>query len=599
MMRGARQGSEWAHPPEQLHPFPLLGEVISEHHMNSTTKTLIKLLAVLLISGSMFLVPFDALGAPLNDIQVRVIALFVMAALMWILEPIPIWTTSTLVITLALLGISSQSLTCLRPDRYNATAITAVVAEACAGTVAPEALESVQQDVAATLKKQKSLSADSVRAALATSFMNTGKAAAKAGDSALQTALATASGKLYSADITARLEDMAFVNVAQQRSIMATFADPIIILFLGGFFLAAAATKYRLDINLARVLLKPFGTNPKFVLLGLMVVTGLFSMFMSNTATAAMMLAILSPVLALFKPEDKGRAAFALAIPIAANVGGIGTPIGTPPNAIALKAMQDYGLDISFGKWMMFGTPFVIIMMLIGWLILLKMFPIDQKELRLTMGGKFLKTPKAIIVYITFAVTVALWVMGSGVHGLDSNTIAIIPVAVFAITGVITKKDLNAMSWDVLWLVAGGFALGLALQDTGLAKDLISAIPFHTWNPMMLMVGSGFICLFMATFMSHTATASLLLPILAAVAGTMMGAGAMDNAGAIGLLIAIALASSLGMALPISTPPNALAYATGLVDSKGMAISGTILCLIGLALTFAMMYGLGALGFFG
>ena len=102
-------------------------------------------------------------------------------------------------------------------------------------------------------------------------------------------------------------------------------------LFLGGFFLAAAATKYRLDMNLAKVLLKPFGTNPKFVLLGLMSVTALFSMFMSNTATAAMMLAILTPVLALFTPEDKGRAAFALAIPIAANLGGIGTPIGTPP----------------------------------------------------------------------------------------------------------------------------------------------------------------------------------------------------------------------------------------------------------------------------
>ncbi len=577
----------------------LLSEVISEHIMNSTTKTLIKLLVVLLISGSMFLIPYDALGAPLNDIQIRVIALFVLAALMWILEPIPIWTTSTLVITLSLLCISNQSLTFLRPDRFDAAAISAVVDEACADSVAPEALSKVQQDVTAALKKQKSLSADSVRSTIATSFMSTGKQAAKEGNSALQAGLATASGKLYSPELTAKLEGMKFVNVTQQRSIMATFADPIIILFLGGFFLAAAATKYRLDINLARVLLKPFGTNPKFVLLGLMVVTGLFSMFMSNTATAAMMLAILTPVLGLFKPEDKGRAAFALAIPIAANVGGIGTPIGTPPNAIALKAMQDYGLDISFGKWMLFGTPFVIIMMLIGWLILLKMFPIDQKELKLNMGGKFLKTPKAIIVYITFAITVALWVMGSGVHGLDSNTIAIIPIAVFAVTGVITKKDLNAMSWDVLWLVAGGFALGVALQDTSLARDLINAIPFHTWNPLMLMIGSGFICLFMATFMSHTATASLLLPILAAVAGTMLGAGAMDNAGAIGLLIAIALASSLGMALPISTPPNALAYATGLIDSKGMAISGTILCLIGLALSFAMMYGLGALGFFG
>ncbi len=568
--------------------------------MNTTVKTLVKLLVVLLVSGSMFFIPFDAFGAPMNDIQVRVIALFVMAALMWILEPIPIWTTSTLVITLSLLCASNQSLTCLRPDRSaEQAAVAAVVDEACSGSLAPDALASVQKGVKEAVRKQKSLNEESVRSTIAACFMKAGAAAATEGDDARRDALATAAGRLYSPALSEKLAAIDFVNVMPQRSIMATFADPIIILFLGGFFLAAAATKYRLDINLAKVLLKPFGTNPKFVLLGLMTVTALFSMFMSNTATAAMMLAILAPVLALFAPSDKGRAAFALSIPVAANIGGIGTPIGTPPNAIALKAMQDYGLDVSFGKWMMFGVPFVIVMLLIGWLLLVKMFPIDQKELRLEMGGKFLKTPKAIIVYVTFALTVALWVMGSGVHGLDSNTIAIIPIAVFAVTGVITKKDLNQMSWDVLWLVAGGFALGIALQDTNLARDLINAIPFHSWDTTMLMVGAGLICLFMATFMSHTATASLLMPILAAVAGTMMGAGAMDSAGAIGLLVCIAFASSLGMALPISTPPNALAYATGLVDSKGMAVSGTILCLIGLAITFGLMYALGICGFFG
>ncbi len=568
--------------------------------MNSTVKTLLKLLAVLLISGSMFFIPFEALGAPMNDIQVRVVALFVLAALMWILEPIPIWTTSALVITLCLLGISNQSLSFLRPDRSaEQAAIAAVVEEACAGSLAAEALAGVQKEVKAAMAKQKSLDAESARSAIAATFMAAGGEAAARGDSALQASLATAAGRLYQPEISARLGDIAFTNVMQQRSTMATLADPIIILFLGGFFLAAAATKYRLDINLAKVLLKPFGTNPRFVLLGLMTVTALFSMFMSNTATAAMMLAILAPVLALFAPTDKGRAAFALSIPVAANIGGIGTPIGTPPNAIALKAMQDYGLELSFGKWMMFGVPFVMVMLLIGWLLLLKMFPIDQKVLRLEMGGRFLRTPKAIIVYVTFALTVALWVMGSGVHGLDSNTIAIIPIAVFSVTGVITKKDLNQMSWDVLWLVAGGFALGIALQDTNLARDLINAIPFHTWDVMALTVGAGLICLFMATFMSHTATASLLMPILAAVAGTMMGAGVMDGAGAIGLLVCIAFASSLGMALPISTPPNALAYATGLVDSKGMAVSGTILCLVGLAIAFGMMYALGAMGFFG
>ena len=552
--------------------------------MNSTAKSLIKILIVLLIAGSMLFIPFESMGVAINPVQSRVIALFVFAALMWILEPIPIWTTSVVVITISLLAMSNQSLTFLKVDRYDKAAVCSVIDDVCAGEVSPEATAKLKDDVNEVLKKKTNLTAADFRSTLSDKLMPLSR---------------TAATKLYQPEMDQKIKGMKFINVMQQKSTMATFADPIIILFLGGFFLAAAATKYGLDLNLARVLLKPFGTNPKFVMLGLMVVTALFSMFMSNTATAAMMLAILGPVLKLFAPEDRGRAAFALCIPVAANIGGIGTPIGTPPNAIALKAMQDMGLSISFGKWMMFGIPFVVLMLLVGWALLCVMFPIKQKELKLAVGGEFRKDAKAIVVYVTFAVTILLWVLGKDVHGLDSNTIAIIPICAFAVTSVITKDDLKQMSWDVLWLVAGGFALGVALQETSLAKDMINAIPFASWNPVMLMVGAGCICLFMATFMSHTATASLLMPILAGVAGAMVSAGAMDGAGAIGLLCSIAFASSLGMALPISTPPNALAYATGLVESKGMAISGTVLCLLGLVLTFVLMYFLGAVGFFG
>ena len=569
--------------------------------MTTNQKSLLKIAIVLIISLSMLFVPFEALGAPINPIQARVVALFLFAALMWILEPIPIWTTSTLVIAIALLGISNQSLTFLRPDRYDKAEVSAIVQDAigAGGAVSPELVRQIQDSVNTRLTKKPTVNEQEVRMTLGFQIMDFSEKAKKSNDLAAAQQLRDAHHRLYSPEISSRIHSLKFVNLMQQKTTMATFADPIIILFLGGFFLAAAATKYRLDINLARVMLRPFGTNPKFVMLGLMVVTALFSMFMSNTATAAMMLAILTPVLSLFGPNDRGRAAFALCIPVAANIGGIGTPIGTPPNAIALKAMQDMGLTITFGKWMLFGVPFVIVMLLVGWLILVKMFPIQQKELKLEVGGSFLKTPKAIVVYVTFAVTIALWCFSENFKlGLDSNTIAIIPIAVFAATKVITKDDLKSMSWDVLWLVAGGFALGVALQETGLAKDMIDAIPFGTWNPTVLMIGAGFICLFMATFMSHTATASLLMPILAGVAGAMVQSHSMDGAGAIGLLCSIAFASSLGMALPISTPPNALAYATGLVEQKGMAISGTILCLLGLSITFALMYFLQSIGFF-
>ena len=567
--------------------------------MSQVTKTIIKLLVVLLISGSMLFMPFEEWGLPVNPIQTRVIALFVFAALMWILEVIPIWTTSVLVITLALLGTSNTSLNFLKVDKFDGKEVAAIVADAYGPGAEAEVVKATQTSVAESLKKATNLTPDVVRSTINTAILKpvvSGKA-----DATAATALKEAAGRLYEGEVSARISKLELTNLTQQKSIFATFADPIIILFLGGFFLADAATKFRLDINLARVLLRPFGTNPKYVLLGLMSVTALFSMFMSNTATAAMMLALLTPVLALFKPEDRGRAAFALCIPIGANVGGIGTPIGTPPNAIALKFMQENGWNVTFGDWMMFGIPFVVIMLLIGWFILIKMFPIDQKALDLAkeMKGKFMTTPKAWVVYITFIVTILLWVVPKQYHGLDANSVAIIPIAVFSVTGVITAKDLRAMSWDVLWLVAGGFALGVALGETKLANDLINSIPFAEWDSLALIVGSSLICLFMATFMSHTATAALLMPIMASVAAGMVAGGAMDAPGAIGLLVTIAFASSLGMALPISTPPNAMAYATGHIEQKGMAISGTILCLIGLALSIGLMYLLGAVGFFG
>lgn len=577
---------------------PVYAENTTEIAMTQAQKTIIKLLVVLLLSGSMLFMPFEEWGLPVNAIQTRVIALFVFAALMWILEVIPIWTTSVMVITLALLGTSNTSLNFLKVDKFDSKAVQAIVADAYGPTAQADTVKATQEAVVASLKKATSINPTVVRNTINTEILKpvtSGKA-----DDATKAQLMAASARVFDGEVSKRINDLELVNQTQQKSIFATFADPIIILFLGGFFLADAATKYRLDINLARVLLKPFGTNPKYVLLGLMSVTALFSMFMSNTATAAMMLALLTPVLALFRPEDRGRAAFALCIPVGANVGGIGTPIGTPPNAIALKFMQEMGLNITFGKWMMFGIPFVIIMLLVGWLVLLKMFPIAQKSLDLAkeMKGKFLTTPKAIIVYATFIITILLWVIPKDYHGLDSNSVAIIPIAVFSVTGVITKKDLKSMSWDVLWLVAGGFALGVALSETNLAKDMINAIPFASWDSLMLLVGASLICLFMATFMSHTATAALLMPIMASVAAGMMSAGQMDDAGAIGLLVTIAFASSLGMALPISTPPNAMAYATGHVEQKGMAISGTILCLLGLAITIGMMSLLGSIGFF-
>jgi solute carrier family 13 (sodium-dependent dicarboxylate transporter), member 2/3/5 len=382
-------------------------------------------------------------------------------------------------------------------------------------------------------------------------------------------------------------------TLLNHREIMAAFASPIIMLFLGGFFLAIAATKYRLDQNLARVMLKPFGTNPGVLMLGLMIITAIFSMFMSNTATTAMMLSILVPVLALFPPEDRGRTAFALAIPVAANIGGIGTPIGTPPNAIALKYLV--GDDhISFGQWMGFGVPYVVVLLLIAWLLLRYLFPVGIAEVKLDIKGKFLMTTKALTVYGVFAGTILLW-LTDFLHGMNAYVVALLPVALFSATGIINKEDLKKVGWDVLWLVAGGIALGSALDKTGLAQRVVANIPFDTFPVLVVIFSTTVLSLVMANFMSHTATANLLLPIVAALATSMQGLD--EFGGSKLLLLSVTIAASLGMALPISTPPNALAHGTGAIKTQEMTKVGVILGGVGLLLSYVLLFVLSMVGF--
>ena len=373
-------------------------------------------------------------------------------------------------------------------------------------------------------------------------------------------------------------------QTVKYKSILHCFADPIIMLFIGGFILAIAATKSGLDVLLARVMLRPFGTQSRYVLLGFILVTAVFSMFLSNTATAAMMLTFLTPVLKALPADGKGKIGLAMAI-----------PIGTPPNAIALKYLNDpegLNLNIGFGEWMSFMLPYTIIVLFIAWFILLRLFPFKQKSIELQIEGEAKKDWRSIVVYITFAITVLLW-MFDKFTGVNSNVVAMIPVAVFCITGVITKRDLEEISWSVLWMVAGGFALGVALQETGLAKHMIEAIPFSTWPPVLMIVGSGLICYAMANFISHTATAALLVPILA-IAGISMRENLSSLGGVETLLIGVAIGSSLAMILPISTPPNALAHATGMIQQKDMEKVGIIMGIIGLILGYTMLIILGS-----
>ena len=388
-------------------------------------------------------------------------------------------------------------------------------------------------------------------------------------------------------------------ELTNYKSIMAAFADPVIMLFLGGFVLAFAATKVGLDVQLAKVMLKPFGKNPKTVLLGVLLVIGIFSMFMSNTATAAMMLTFLTPVLATLPKDGGGRISLALAIPIAANLGGMGTPIGTPPNAIALGALQDAGYNITFVGWMIRMVPYVIVMLLFAWFLLMKLYPFKAKSIELKIEGAPIKTTpfQKYIVWVTFALTIILWV-GESLFKVNSNIVAMIPFAVFSATGILKAKHLEHINWAVLWMVAGGFALGTALNQTGLATTLIKTIPFASWNALVVMLVGGLICYFLSNFISNSASANLVVPILMvvgkAIAGNPESAESFSALGGVSaMIVGVAICASLAMCLPVSTPPNALAHSTGMITTKQMATVGVIIGVVGVVLGYLMLIFIG------
>ncbi|MBQ3622670.1 MAG: SLC13/DASS family transporter [Bacteroidaceae bacterium] len=377
--------------------------------------------------------------------------------------------------------------------------------------------------------------------------------------------------------------------------IMHCFANPTIMLFIGGFVLAIGMTKTKLDVALARVLLKPFGTKSEIVLLGFLLVTAIFSAFVSNTATAAMMLAFLAPVLRSLPADGKGRIALALAIPVGANLGGIMTPIGTPPNLIVLDNLSKFNnIDITFTEWMLRMIPFVLLLLFISWVLLRYLFPFKQKNIEIKIEGEMRWDFHTIVVVATFLVTIFLWMFGKELWGLNTNVVAMIPIAAFCAAGILQRRDLEEINWSVLWMVAGGFALGVALDKTGLGNVLVDAIPFANWSPLVVMIISGLVCFVFSNFISHSAAASLLAPILGLVASGISadptaGSAFAEMGGPCALMVGVAISASVSMILPISTPPNAIAHSTGFIEQKDMMKVGLIMGLLGLVIGYAML----------
>lgn len=368
---------------------------------------------------------------------------------------------------------------------------------------------------------------------------------------------------------------------------LASLADSAVVLFLGSFALAKSCVKVGVDRWLANRVLPYFGTSPKYVLLGLMCITATISLWMSNTATASLMIALVFPLLMVLDKDEKFRKAVLIGIPFAANLGGIGTPIGSPPNVIAFANLknQGYGDYISFGSWMFVAVPLLIILLFAAWLWLLRAFPASDGltlSLRYETISEEGSEKKLRFVLFGFLCTVLLWLTES-FHGIPAGVVALFPLLLFTSFGILESNDLRSLEWDVLILVAGGIALGTGIEKSGAGIWFGELIGKQAGPGESLWVLGIFfsIGLFLSTFLSNTATANLLVPLALPVAALLLPG---NESYAIQLVLGSALGASLAMSLPVSTPPNAVAYAVGGFEIKDMAKVGVRIGLLGLVL---------------
>ncbi len=360
------------------------------------------------------------------------------------------------------------------------------------------------------------------------------------------------------------------------REILNTAADPVLVLFFGGFVLASAAVKEGVDRAMSALLLRPFGHQPRYVLLGVMLVTLTFGMWMSNTATAAMMLALVAPMLAGLPPQEPFRKALLLGVPFTANISGMGTPIASPPNAVAIGFLEKSGYSVAFLDWMLMAAPLVVGLTLFAWLVLWRLFTPVTEGLRIDYPARTLTRSGWFVVGV-FVTTVLLW-MTDVWHGLPAAVVALLPAVALTTTRIFTRDDLRTIEWNVLILIAGGISLGTGMQMTGLDQIVVQWLPGVNGLALLLALVLG--TWIVGTFMSNTAAANLFLPIGISSAA-MVQAGGLHP---IHAAVSIALAASMSMALPVSTPPNAMAYARGEIATRDMVRAGLIISGAGVGL---------------
>lgn len=377
-----------------------------------------------------------------------------------------------------------------------------------------------------------------------------------------------------------------------------TWSNSVIWLLLGGFFLAEGLKKTKLDRKMFLYTIRLFGTKPRNLLLGIMLATALGSMVMSNTAMTAMMLASIMPVIVTLGKDAPFAKALLLGIPAAAAFGGMGTLIGSPPNIIAadfitnISAAKGLAFKVGFLEWMIIGFPLAVLLVIIFWSFLLKLYTARVKEVDLSFAidedqeddPNFLVNKfKRRVTIGVLATTIFLWMTGS-IHGIPPAVVSGIPIVVLTMMGVVNSDDVRSLPWDTLMLVAGGLSLGLAIQQSGLAIHFADLFEQIYINDLLMILMFSLTTVIVSNFMSNTAAVTVLLPVASVLP--------IQNFAILGF--AVGLSASCALLFPVSTPPNAIAFSTGYLTQidfrKGGLLSGLLGPFLIITWTFAIYY---------
>ncbi len=403
------------------------------------------------------------------------------------------------------------------------------------------------------------------------------------------------------------------LGVLTASSTAAPYANELIFLFMGGFFIAFTMERWGLHKRIALTIMGWVGTSPSRLILGFMIATAFLSMWISNTATAAMMLPIALAVAELFRPQDtEGPYEFGislmLGIAYAASIGGVATLIGTPPNAVFAGAVDELlQTQIGFGSWMMVGLPVTIVMLPVAWLMLTKVLfkpgtlTGDADAILAAERAKLGPMDRGErLVAVVFALTVLAWIFrapkdlgGFTLPGIATfapevrdSTIAIAASVVLFILPVNWKKGefvldwptAKRIPWGVLVLFGGGLSLARAMDQSGLATWIGSGVAnLEGVPPWVLAAAIATLFIFLTELTSNVATCTMAMPIMVGIAPVL-------GVAAIPLMATAALAASMAFMLPVATPPNAIVFGSGYLTIPQMAKAGFALNLISIVI---------------